>query len=179
MLVELAEAGMEISREMMIGVRKATNHDERIAYAAAHDRAGRSVRLSIQLHERLERHEREAARAEAQIQAQGAQPSLAALERKVDQKLDLRKAQVRAAVRRSIEQESEGEDAEILETALDIYLNEQALSWEFMTRPAIETVSHIRKGLKLRENLRLWPGGRAPGPKTNDSAPGPSRAGPS
>lgn len=178
MLVELAEAGMEISREMMVGVRKATTQDQRIAYAAAHDRAGRSVRLSIQLHERLERHEREAARAEVQIQAGGLEPSLAALERRLDPKLDLRKAQVRAAVRRSIEQESEGEDTELLETALDICLNEQALHWEFTSRPAIETVSQIRKGLRLRESPRIWPSGRLPG-QAAGTAPKPGQAGPS
>lgn len=145
MLVELAEAGMEISREMMVGVRKARSQDERIAYAAAHDRAGRSVRLSIQLHERLERHEREAARAEAL----GAPPSLAALERKLDPQLDLRKAQVRAAVRRTIEQDYEGEDADVLATALELSLAEHALTGRFMESPAAETVVRIRKTLEL------------------------------
>lgn len=155
MLVELAEAGMEISREMMVGVRKARSQEERIAYAAAHDRAGRSVRLSIQLHERLERHEREAARAEAQIQAGGVEPSLAALERKLDPQLDLRKAQVRAAVRRTIEQDYEGEDADVLATALELSLAEHALTGRFMESPAAETVVRIRKTLALADHVRL------------------------
>lgn len=150
LLVELVEAGMEVSREMMVGVRKATDHDQRIAYAAAHDRAARSVRLSIALHERLERAEREAARDVP------APPLLEALERRVNPKLDLKKAQVRDAVRRSIEQEHEGEDAATLSEALDIFLSEQALSREFMSRPADETVSLFRRRLRLPPHLTMW-----------------------
>lgn len=149
-LVELVEAGMEVSREMMVGVRKATDHDQRIAYAAAHDRAARSVRLSIALHERLERAEREAARDVP------APPLLEVLERRVNPQLDLKKAQVRDAVRRSIEQEHEGEDAATLNEALDIFLSEQALSREFMSRPADETVSLFRRRLRLPPHLTMW-----------------------
>jgi hypothetical protein len=152
LLVELVEAGMEISREMMVGVRKATDHDQRIAYAAAHDRAARSVRLSISVHERLERAEREAARETAAPAA----PSLEVLERRINPKLGLKRAQVRAAVRRSIEQEHEGEDAAMLDEALDTFLSEQALSYDFMNRSASETVNIVRRSLRLPQTLKMW-----------------------
>ncbi|WP_091740954.1 hypothetical protein [Phenylobacterium immobile] len=152
LLVELVEAGMEVSREMMVGVRKATDHDQRIAYAAAHDRAARSVRLSISLHERLERAEREAAREDAV----SAQPLLEVLERRVQPKLDLKKAQVRAAVRRSIEQEHEGEDAAMLDEALEICLSEQATNYSFMDRSVSQSVEIIRKSLRLPPTPRMW-----------------------
>lgn len=168
MLVELAEAGMEVSREMMIGVRKATARDERIAYGQAHDRAARSVRLTISLYEKLERSEREA--------AQPAEPALETLERQVDPKLALRKAQVRAAVRRSIEQDYEGEDAQLLETALDIALAEQSMNRRFMEETATEAANRIRKTLNLSEIVRIW----LPDPEIADDQPASAgRPGPS
>ncbi|WP_091738094.1 hypothetical protein [Phenylobacterium immobile] len=169
MLVELAEAGMEVSREMMVGVRKATTQDERIAYGQAHDRAARSVRLTISLYERLERAEREAAREDA-INLE----PLAALERQVEPKTDLRRAQVRAAVRRSIEAEYEGEDARLLETALDLLLAERALTYRFTNQEPSEAVSEIRKVLKLPDRLRFW----LPAAKAPDNPPMPEKSGP-
>lgn len=169
MLVELAEAGMEVSREMMIGVRKSVKQDERIAYGQAHDRAARSVRLTISLYERLERAKREAAREDA-IDAE----PLAALERQVDPKTELRRAQVRAAVRRSIEAEYEGEDARLLETALDLVLAERALTYQFRNQEASEAVSEIRKALKLPDHLRFW----LPAAKAPDNPPMPQKSGP-
>jgi hypothetical protein len=176
MLVELAEAAMEISREMMVGVRKAVTQEERIAYAAAHDRAARSVRLSISVHERLERGERDAARDEAVA----SQPLLEVLERRVHPTLDLKKAQVRAAVRRSIEQEHEGEDAAMLDEALEICLSEQAMNYSFMDRSVSESVGVIRKSLRLPPSLRIWLpdaedcGKTAPTPPAPPAKPAPS-----
>jgi hypothetical protein len=171
MLVELAEAGMEVSREMMVGVRKAVTEDERIAYAQAHDRAARSVRLTISLYERLERAERDAAR-EGAVDRE----PLAALERRVDPNASLRKAQVRAAVLRTIEQEYEGEDARMLETALDVALAEQSLTDRFRMQPPSEAASKLRKTLKLPDLVRIW----LPDAKAPDDPPVPvERAGPS
>lgn len=165
MLVELAEAGMEVSREMMIGVRKSNTQDERIAYGQAHDRAARSVRLTISLYEKLERAEREATRQEALA----AEPPLAALELRHDPKVGLRKAQVRAAVRRTIEQEHEGEDARMLEAALDVVLAERALNYRFRNEDLDKAVSEIRKVLKLPDRVRFW----LPDPEAPDDPPTP------
>lgn len=172
MLVELAEAGMEVSREMMIGVRKSMKQDERVAYGQAHDRAARSVRLTISLYEKLERSEREATRQEALA----AEPPLAALERRIQPEFDLRKAQVRAAVRRTIEQDYEGEDAALLETALDVMLAEHALTRRFMERPVIDAVDFVRKALDLSDRVKFWlPDEKAPGdPPAPDEPPAPS-----
>lgn len=171
---ELAESAMALARDVAQAALTAQAVAEKVALTQAHERLARSVRLSIQLCERLERAERD----EADRSPGAAAPPLEALERRVEPQVALRKAQVRAAVRRSIEQDYEGEDAELLETALDIFVNEQALSREFMTRPAAEAVGQIRKGLRLREHPRLWPGGRAPGQPAVEAAR-PGQAGPS
>jgi hypothetical protein len=143
LLTELADAGMEISREMLIGVRKAENQDERIAYAQGHDRAARSVRLSIALHDKLERGEREVAPMAPETRA-----------------IAERKAVVRAAVRRSIYRETEGEDAAMLETALDTAVEEYALTSRFADRPAGEVVRLVRQWLRLPLDMDVdlpWP----------------------
>lgn len=140
MLVELAEAGMAISREMLIGVRKADNQDQRIAYAQAHDRAARSVRLSIALSEKLHRAEHEMARPPAPIVVQATPKGRAVQERKET---------LRTAVRHSIYRETEGEDAETLEAALAVILDEIAMDRDFTFQPADELVRLIRGQLGL------------------------------
>lgn len=155
---ELAEAAMVLARDVAQAALAAQAVADKVALTQAHERLARSVRLSIQLHEALER-----------AAAEAAEPVLAALERRHAPQLELRKAQVRAAVRRSIEQDYEGEDAALLEAALDAELAEHALTLRFMNRPPIETAAILRKALRLPEDLCI----RLP------EAAGSGRAGPS
>jgi hypothetical protein len=145
---ELAETAMALARDIAEAALKAEAVADKIALAGAHERLARSVRLTIQLCERLERNE-------AQAERPGDQPDITALERRITPQLDLRKAQVRAAVRRSIEQDYEGEDAEILERALEGLLEEWALTRRFMNEQPIEMVSLLRRSLKLPDNPRI------------------------
>jgi hypothetical protein len=167
---ELAEAAMALARDVAQAALQTEAVADKVALTQAHERIARSVRLSIQLYERLERREREA--------ADDGAPALAAMERRLQPQLDLRKAQVRAAVRRTIEQDYEGEDAELLETALDLTLAEQALTARFMDQPAIEAVNLIRKTLDLPDRLRIWLPDLKADPKAAPAEP-PGRPGPS
>ncbi|WP_091741088.1 hypothetical protein [Phenylobacterium immobile] len=145
---ELAEAGMALARDIAEAALKAEAVADKIALAGAHERLARSVRLTIQLCERLERNA-------AQAERPSDQPDITALERRLAPQLDLRKAQVRAAVRRSIEQDYEGEDAEILERSLEGLLEEWALTRRFLDEPPMAMVSVLRRKLKLPDDLRV------------------------
>jgi hypothetical protein len=142
---ELADTAMALARDIAAKAMAAEAVEDKIALAGAYDRLARAVRLSIQLCEKLER-----------PQAAEDAAGLTAAERAAGAKFTLRKAQVRDAVRRSIEQDYEGEDAELLEAALDVVLQEQALSQRFMDRPAGETVTIVRKILELPEHPKVW-----------------------
>lgn len=143
MLAELAEAGMAISREMLIGVRKADTQDQRMAYAQGHDRAARSVRLTIALSEKLARAEREMARPPAPV----------VFPTPKGRAVQERKEALRTAVRHSIYRETEGEDAEALETALAVILDEVSMDRDFTFEPADQLVRLIRGQLGLPKTI--------------------------
>lgn len=140
MLAELAEGAMALSRDQLEKSLAAEARDDKIAYAQAHERAARSVRLSIALHQKLERGERE--------------PAAAALSPNQKGLID-RQGMLRAAVRHSIRQEYEGEDVETLETALNVLLDEYVMDRGFAFEPLRPYAASIRKTLGLHADARV------------------------
>jgi len=134
-LLELAELGMALARELAGRAKGAASALEAERLAHAFDRISRTVRLTFALQSRLEREALQVRR-----EARGDHAKQA----------ELRHSQVRAAVRRDITAEaSDREHERLLLRELDHTLEEAILYEDFATGPLAAVINRIRKGLGL------------------------------
>jgi hypothetical protein len=150
-VAELAETAMALARSIAEKALAAESVEQTIELTQAYERVARSVRLSIDLCEKLDRHDRDDARAARADRYVGFSVHGAARQRQHDDRVDA----VRAAVRRSIEQECEGEDSDAFEAALELALEEAALNDGFDSISAGQWTAVLRKKLGLPEHLTL------------------------
>lgn len=160
-VAELADTAMALARSIAEKALAAETVAETIELTGAYERVARSVRLSIDLCEKLDRHDRDDARAACADRYVGLSVHGAARQRQHDDRVDA----VRAGVRRSIEQECEGEDSDAFEAALNLALEEAALNDGFDSIPAAQWTTTLRRKLGLPEHLTLDVPNPRPGPR--------------
>lgn len=159
-VAELADTAMALARSVAEKALKADTVQETVELAQAYDRVARSVRLSIGLCEKLDRLDRDDERAARDDRYFGRSVHGAARQR---QREDLVEA-VRAAVRRSIEQECESEDVEAFETAMNLALEECAMADDFDRRSVAQWAAILRRKFGLSEQLAFDAPRRGPAP---------------
>ncbi len=139
MLAEIAEIALAAARDLGQSLAEAATPQEKAVLMGALHRAGRSLRQSVALEARLVRDAGRALR-EARDEA------LAETRRKVDR----RKAQVEAAVKRLIWTEREADEAERLESVLDELVGEDAVFDAFLSDPIELQIARLCEALGIQ-----------------------------
>jgi hypothetical protein len=137
-LAELTELGLELARDLQARGLAAEDAKAAADLSLAFHRVARSVRQTVALEARLERDRQRLAR-EARSD----------LQRETRARVQQRKAQLGAAVRREIWTEAEGEEAERLLDDLDDWLDEESLADGFAVAPIEAHIERIRADLGL------------------------------
>jgi len=137
-LAELAALGMGVAQALAMQVSAAETPGEAAEAAHAFERVSRAVRMCVALEQRLV-HDRR--RAERDDRAAAGQD------------LDRRKAQVKAAVGRAIENEVKGPRGFELKMKLAERLEEEALFDAFAEGPVERHIERIRQALGLTDNV--------------------------
>ena len=144
-LSELTELGLSVARDLEARCRSAASREDAEGLALAFHRIARSVRLTLALEARLERDRRSGWRDERAHAAH---------------RVQVRKAQVRAALARCVYTEREADEAEALLDEVEERLEDDALFDAFLEGPVEACIARIRKDLGL-----------PPDPPANDQAP--------
>lgn len=134
LLAELAALGMDLARDLAARAKAADTDEDAAALAHAFDRVSRSVRMCLALEQRLD-HERR----RAEVEARDA----------VRDGLEHRGKQLRAAVSRAIETETEGAEKFRLLLRLSERLEEERLFETFAEGPIEAHIARIRRDLGL------------------------------
>jgi hypothetical protein len=147
-LTELAELGLSLARGLHERALAAETPKDAAEMGLAFHRISRSVRQTLALEAKLERDRHRQEQAD-RIEAAREGPN----------RIAQRKIQLRAAVERAIWTEVEGDEAERLVDDLSDFLDDEALSGDFLEQPLDAHIAQIRVDLGLSPSAHPRDGG--------------------